>query len=216
MDELLPVLDEQAKMKPDIVPEWHPETKYARLLRLNKRFELVDILHTDTYEGKIHDWCMGYIRARQPDIVLLNFGEHELCNMDRSTFHVASRYIEVARTLISEEYRVGHVLCVGAIPLAFGIPCTPSRFRKRVYGFNTKMETMTQPRLGFKFLSQYWKNGDGHKVDPNEYAPMSFTPGPEPNSSAFVTYVNHLRKGLLDSITIMRQNDFAQYGIPMV
>ncbi len=152
IDELLPNLDEQAKMKSDIVPEWHPEVKYAKLLRLDQRFEMVDILHSDTYEGKIHDWCMGYIRARQPDIVLLNFGEPELCNLGYSTFHIASKYIEVARTLISEEYKVGHVMCVGAIPLSFGIPCTPSRFRKRVYGLNTKMETMTQPRLGFKFL----------------------------------------------------------------
>ena len=27
IDELLPNLDEQAKMKSDIVPEWHPEVK---------------------------------------------------------------------------------------------------------------------------------------------------------------------------------------------
>ena len=78
------------------------------------------------------------------------------------------------------------------------------------------METMTQPRLGFKFLSQYWKNDQGHKVDPNEYAPMSFTPGPEPTSAAFVAYVNHLRKGLLESITIMRQNDAFEFGLPMM
>ena len=196
-DELLPLIDQAAPMRSDVVPEWHPECKYPYLLRLNKRFSSIDILHTDSMEGPIHDWHMAYILNRAPQVVLLNFGELELCNLSHSTYHVASAINQIARTLVSPEYGVQHVVCVGAILLHFGISCTPSQYRKRVYGMNTKLAQMCQTNIGFRFFSGFWNDSQGYKITADVYAKQSFIPGPEVDSPWFIKYV----QGLMTSLT---------------
>ena len=50
-DELLPNLDQEARMDFGIVPEWEPEQKHCFLLELNHTFKLIDVLHSDKLKG---------------------------------------------------------------------------------------------------------------------------------------------------------------------
>ena len=208
-DELLPNLDQEARMDSRIVPEWEPEQKHCFLLELNHTYKSIDILHSDKLEGPIHDWNMGFILNRKPDVVILNAGEPELCNMQASLFGIASSINGVARTLVSEEYGVKRVTCIGAIPLMYGIPCSASKFRKRVFGMNQHLIELCQPSINYRFANPFWKEEDEQgnkiKVTPDMYAPKSFTPGPSPSSIWYKKYVRVLRAALVDAEAVLRQ-----------
>ena len=100
---------------------------------------------------------MGFILNRKPDIVILNAREPELCNMQASLFGIASSINGVACTLVSEEYGVKIVTCIGAIPLMHGIPSSVSRFRKRVFGMNQHLIDLCQPSINYRFPTPFWK-----------------------------------------------------------
>ena len=206
-DVLMPQLHEMGTMDPEVLPEWDTEVKNAHLLDLNEKFASIDLLHTDTFEGHIHAWNMGFLRERKPDIVVLNFGEPELCQTRRSAFDVASRVIHIAGQLV-DEFKVGHVVMIAAIPLNFGIPCSANKFRKRVFGFNDKLEGLTRPRIGMRYMTGFWKDEDGNRVSPEDYAPQSFTPGPEPANYWYQKYVRGLRAAFTESIPILHGNDY--------
>ena len=213
-DVLIPNLHDMAIIDPEILPEWDAEIKHVHLLELDQKFSMIDLLHTDTFEGPIHSWNMGFLRERKPDIVVLNFGEPELRQMHRSMYDVASRVLHVASSLV-DEYKIGHVVIIAAIPLDFDIPCSASKFRKRVFGFNDRLESLTRPRIGLRYMTGFWKDEDGNRVSPSDYAPDSFTPGPEPSSYWYRKYVRGLRAALTESIPVLHGNDYyeAIHGI---
>lgn len=203
VDELLPHLDQAARMREDITPEWHPEQKHCYMLDLNETFNTIDILHSDQLEGPIHDWNMGYILQRQPDIVVLNAGEPELCDKSKSLFHVASYIMAVARKLVGQEYNVKRVVCVGAIPLVHGVPYSESKYRKRVFGMNAHLAHMAQSNIVYRFPNAFWKDENKNRVTPSMYAPSSFIPGPDPASIWYKKYVKFLRSTLVDSASAL-------------
>ena len=148
-DEMLPNMDQEAQMDNKITPEWEPEVKHCYSLELDHTFSTIDILHSDQFQGPIHDWNMGFILNRKPDVVILNTGEPGLCDMSKSLFGIASYINEVARVLVSEDYGVRRVTCIGAIPLMYGIPCSESKYRKRVFGMNRKLAELSQPNINY-------------------------------------------------------------------
>ncbi len=206
LDELLPQLHEASTIAPNDVPEWDVEKKHAYLLEVEQKYSMVDILHTDSFSGHIHAWNMGFLRSRRPDVVVLTYGQAELCNQRKSLFDLASSVHGVARKMVTD-FGVGHVVIIAAIPLCHGIGCAENKYRKRVYGYNEKLEQLACPRIGLKYITGFWKDGDDVKVYPSQYAPDSFTPGPEPSSPWFKKYVKGLRAALLESITILKGND---------
>ncbi len=153
---------------------------------------------------------MGFIMNRRPDVVILNAGEPELCDMSRSLFDIASDIHEVARILVSEDYGVRRVTCIGAIPLVSGIPCTESKFKKRVFGMNRKLAELAQPNINYRFPNPFWKDEHNQRVTPHMYAPKSFTPGPEASSAWYKKYVRVLRAALVDAASVLRSNGQAQ------
>ncbi len=206
LDEMLPNLDQEARMDEKITPEWEPERKHCYSLDLNNTYSSIDILHSDKLSGPIHDWNMGFILNRRPDVVILNAGEPELCDLTRSLFGIASDIHEVARVLVSEEYGVRRVTCIGAIPLMSGIPCTESKYRKRVFGMNRKLAELAQPNINYRFPNPFWKDEHNQRVTPHMYAPKSFTPGPEASSIWYKKYVRVLRAALVDAASVLRSN----------
>ena len=83
-------------------------------MELNHTFRTIDIFHSDTLYGPIHVKNIGFILNRKPDVVILNAGEPELSDMATSLFTEASLINSVARTLVSEEYGVRRVTCIGS------------------------------------------------------------------------------------------------------
>ncbi len=210
LDEMLPNLDQEARMDEKITPEWEPEIKHSYSLELNNSYSSIDILHSDKLSGPIHDWNMGFIMNRRPDVVILNAGEPELCDMSRSLFGIASDIHDVARILVSEDYGVRRVTCIGAIPLMSGIPCSELKYRKRVFGMNRKLAELAQPNINYRFPNPFWKDEHDQRVTPHMYAPKSFTPGPEPSSIWYKKYVRVLRAALVDAASVLRSNGQAQ------
>ena len=210
LDELLPWLDERAKMDGRVTLEWHQEQKYPLLLDLDNKFDTIDVLHTDTYEGPIHDWCLGYIRQRRPDIVMLMFGNVEMCDLGASIYHVASRVHQLAQTLLSDDFKVGYVMCLGAIPLVADILCGLGKYRKRVFGFNTKLTSFASGRIATKRICGFWKDEHGNKVEPSVYAPDSFIPGPDPESFWFRKYVHTMWGAMIQAVAGVHANDAFQ------
>ena len=149
---------------------------------------------------------MGFLRNRRPDVVALTFRQSELCDMRWSLFDLASQVHGVACTLVTE-YGIGHVVIIAVIPLCYDIGCSENKYRKRVYGFNEKLEQLACPRIGLRYITGFWKDENNVKVEPSQYAPSSFTPGPEPHSPWYQKYVKGLRAALLDSIPILKGND---------
>ena len=64
-------------------------------------------------------------------------------------------------------------------------------------------------------MTGFWKDEDGNRVSPDDYAPDSFTPGPEPSSYWYQKYVRGLRGALTESIPVLHGNDYyeAIHGI---
>ena len=59
-----------------------------------------------------------------------------------------------------------HIHCNVALPGGYGIPCTMSKFRKCIFGFNARIALLGQPRIGFEFCDGLkMVNGDRLSVD---------------------------------------------------
>ena len=73
---------------------------------------------------------------------------------------------------------------------------------KCIYGMNTKLESMSQLQISFKFFSAFWEDSDGYKVMPESYAAKSFILGPEVASpSLFIKYIQGLRAAMVRAST---------------
>ena len=194
---------------PEIMPEWPKEVKNAYALRIQNLFESLHILCPNAMSGPSYNWCMSYLQQLKPDVVVLCFGNPELCDMQASPFHVASAVYHVAQTLTSKEFGIDLVVPIRAIPLEWGIPCTESKYRKQAFGFNTHMQGFCQPKIGFKFPSGFWKVNKV-KMLPSTLAKKSFIPGLGHSSPWFRKYVGFYRSIFLDGLCYDNR-DYEQY-----
>ncbi len=190
---------------------WEP-AQIPEVLRLDKLFAAVAIRWAYLFESPEWNWELGLILAASPQILCVNIGSNDICNIMRASPNDSSGDKRAISALVKRlvvaacEWRDGHnvnqIIFMSVLRRVSGYKATEYRFTRNMGWFNDELNRWIdfEPGMTVKNVKGFDCHPDGSAMRVEDWSPDGAHPGTNFEHESFRKYLQEIHAALFSAV----------------